>query len=62
MLSHEALHSETLKAARNEKSATLVLHKFLKEVEERRTFAVLGFPSLFKYVEEGLGYSGGQTS
>jgi hypothetical protein len=62
MLSHEALHAETLSAARNEKSATLVLLKFLKEVEERRTFAVLGFPSLFKYVEEALGYSGAQTS
>jgi hypothetical protein len=62
MLSHDALHSETLNAARNEKAATLVLLKFLKEIEERRTFAVLGFPSLFKYVEEGLGYSGAQTS
>jgi hypothetical protein len=62
MLSHEELHTETLTAARNEKPATLILLKFLKEVEERRTFAVLGHPSLFKYVEEGLGYSGAQTS
>jgi hypothetical protein len=36
--------------------------KFLKEVEVRRTFAVLGFPSHFKYVEEALGYFGAQTS
>jgi hypothetical protein len=62
MFSHEELHSETLTAAKNEKAATLFLLKFLKEVEERRTFAVLGYSSLFKYVEEGLGYSGAQTS
>jgi 5-methylcytosine-specific restriction endonuclease McrA len=62
MQTHEELHAETLDAARKEKSATLELLRFLKQIEERRTFAVMGYPSLFKYVEEGLGYSPAQAS
>lgn len=62
MLSHESLHLQTLDAARKEKSATLALLQFLKQIDERRTYAVLGYPSLFKYIEEGLGYSPAQAS
>jgi hypothetical protein len=62
MKTHEELHAETLDAARKEKSATLELLRFLKQIEERRTFAIMGYPSLFKYVEEGLGYSPAQAS
>ena len=61
-ISHEELHEKTLAAALKEKSATLALLEFLKQVDERRTFSVMGFPSMFKYVEEGLGYSPAQAS
>ena len=61
-ISHEELHEKTLAAAFTEKSATLALLEFLKQVDERRTFSVMGFPSMFKYVEEGLGYSPAQAS
>ncbi|MBC7386102.1 MAG: HNH endonuclease [Cryobacterium sp.] len=62
MNTHEELHEKTLTAAKQEKLATLELLKFLLEVEDRRTYAVLGFPSMFKYVEEGLTYSPAQAS
>ena len=52
---HEELHAKTLDAARREKTATLELLQILEQIEDRRTYAVMGYPSLFKYVEEALG-------
>ena len=46
MQTHEELHAETLDAARRGKFATLELLRFIRKIEERRTFAVLGNPSL----------------
>ncbi|MBC7386443.1 MAG: HNH endonuclease [Cryobacterium sp.] len=62
MIAHEKLHEETLMAAKREKTATLELLKFLSQVEDRRTFAVVGYDSMFTYVRDGLGYSGAQAS
>ncbi|MBC7385278.1 MAG: hypothetical protein H7301_03825, partial [Cryobacterium sp.] len=62
MIPHEKLHEETLIAAKREKTATLELLSFLLEVENRRTFAVIGYDSMFTYVRDGLGYSGAQAS
>ncbi|MBC7386523.1 MAG: hypothetical protein H7301_10240 [Cryobacterium sp.] len=62
MIPHEKLHEETFKAAKREKTATLELLNFLLQVEDRRTFAVFGYDSMFTYVRDGLGYSGAQAS
>ncbi len=61
-LSHEALHAKVLNASKDEKTATLVLLEYLEQVESRRTYAVLGYPTHFKYVEEALKYSPSQAS
>lgn len=62
MIAHETLHELTVDAVKEEKAATLKLLQFLSQVEDRRTYAVLGFDSLFKYVEVGLSYSPSQAS
>lgn len=61
-ISNENLHSLTLNAAKDEKSATLVLLEHLAEVDRRRLYAEKGFPSLWIYVNEFLGYSESQTT
>ncbi|MBC7387168.1 MAG: hypothetical protein H7301_13535, partial [Cryobacterium sp.] len=49
-------------AAKGEKTATLELLKFLLQVEDQRTHAVVGYDSMFVYVRDGLGYSSAQAS
>jgi hypothetical protein len=61
-LSNEALHAETLSAARDEKRATLVLLEFLAEVDARHLYSERGYSSLFEYVHRELGYSESQAS
>ncbi len=60
-LTDEVLLSETKKAVKDEKQATLVVLYHLKEVEHRRLFASLKFESLFDYVKEHLGYEGSEA-
>ncbi|MBC7387355.1 MAG: HNH endonuclease [Cryobacterium sp.] len=62
MIGHEKLHEETVMAAKREKTSTLELLNFLLQVEDRRTFAVVGYDSMFTYVRDGLGYSSAQAS
>ncbi|MBC7387180.1 MAG: HNH endonuclease [Cryobacterium sp.] len=62
MFPHEKLHEQTFAAAKREKTATLDLLNFLLQVEDRRTFAVVGYDSMFTYVRDGLGYSSAQAS
>jgi len=61
-LSDESLHTKTLEAAQCEKSATLTLLLHLQEIDQRRLYAEKGFPTLWAYVHECLGYSESQTS
>ena len=61
-LSNEMLHSHTLSAASNEKSATLVLLDHLGEIDRRRLYAIMGYSSLWLYVNKALGYSETQAS
>lgn len=61
-INNETLHSLTLTAAKSEKSATLTLLEHLAEVDRRRLYAEKGFPSLWIYVNEFLGYSESQTT
>ena len=61
-ITNEDLHSLTMSAAKSEKSATLVLLEHLAEIDRRRLYAEMGFPSLWIYVHELLGYSESQTS
>jgi len=61
-ITNEALHSLTLNAAKSEKSATLILLEHLAEIDRRRLYAEMGFPSLWIYVHELLGYSESQTT
>ncbi len=49
----------TSKAAKNEKTATLVLLTHLEEVDKRRAYAVDAYSSLFDYVVRDLGYAEG---
>ncbi len=62
LLTNEALHLQTLTAASNEKSATLLLLEHLAEVDHRRLYAVMGYSSLWLYVNQALGYSETQSS
>jgi hypothetical protein len=61
-LNNQELHENTLKAASDEKSATLKLLEYLAEVDSRRLHAIMGYPSLWQYVHKELGYSESQTS
>ncbi len=61
-ITNKHLHTLTLSAAKLEKSATLDLLEYLAEIDRRRLYAEMGFPSLWIYVHEVLGYSESQTS
>ncbi len=61
-VTNKTLHALTLSAAQNEKSATITLLEHLAEIDRRRLYAEMGFPSLWVYVHELLGYSESQTS
>ena len=61
-VSDDVLHFNTLSAASNEKSATLVLLEHLAEVDQRRLYATLAYSSLWDYVHKALGYSEAQSS
>lgn len=61
-LDSRTLHQETLRAASNEKTATLVLLDYLAEVDRRRLYAEWSYTSLFEYVHKALGYSEAQSS
>lgn len=46
------------------KNERRILHEILltiKEIDQRRTFLELGFPSLFSYLVDGVGYSAGSA-
>lgn len=58
----KTLHSATLRAAKNEKAATLELLEYLAEVDRRRLYAEWAYSSLFEYVHKALGYSEAQSS
>lgn len=61
-LSNSQLHEETLKAAAQERSATLVLLELLAEVDQRRLYSELGYQSLWEFVHKGLQFSESQAS
>lgn len=61
-LDSKALHTATLRAAKNEKMATLELLDHLAEVDRRRLYAEWAYSSLFEYVHKALGYSEAQSS
>jgi hypothetical protein len=61
-ISSDILHQLTLQASKTEKSATFQLLEHLAEIDRRRLYAEKGFPSLWVYVNEFLGYSESQTS
>ena len=61
-LSDEALHKNTMRAAANEKAATLILLEYLAEVENRRLYAIKSYSSLWEYIHKALGYSEWQAS
>ena len=62
LFSASEIHALTLLAAKNEKSATLVLLEQLMIVEEKRVYAIMGYSSLWEYVHKELKYSEPQTS
>lgn len=51
------LNVNLLKIVQHERKLTSQILDYLKEVEERRLFAKRGYPSLFSYCTEFLGYS-----
>ncbi|HXH29376.1 MAG TPA: hypothetical protein VNJ01_01065 [Bacteriovoracaceae bacterium] len=51
------LHSETIRAARTEKSATVNLLKHLQEVSRRKLYVDYGHTTLPKFIVAELGYS-----
>jgi hypothetical protein len=60
-LTDEALLSETKRAVKSEKLATSAVLYHIQEVDRRRLFSALKYPSLFEYVKEELGYDGQET-
>lgn len=52
---------QTLRAAKTEKEATLILLEYLCEVEKRRLHVARGYASLWEYVHKVLGYSEAQS-
>ncbi len=62
VLDATALKAATLEAAKNEKTATLILLECLSEIDRRRLYAEWAYGSLFEYVHKGLGYSEAQSS
>ena len=61
-ISDSELHSETMTAAGNEKSATLSLLVHLAEIDARKLFASMGYASLWEYTHKVLQYSESQSS
>jgi hypothetical protein len=61
-LQNEALHQETVSAAKNEKAATFFLLERLAEVDATKLYAVMGYASLWEYVHRALQYSESQAS
>lgn len=62
LLDGNSLHAATLRAAKNEKAATLELLEYLAEVDRRRLYSEWAYSSLFEYVHKALGYSEAQSS
>ncbi len=60
-LSNYVLHSETMKAAKSEKMATVLLLDHLHEINRRKLFVDFGHSTLQKYVMKELGYSEGES-
>ena len=60
-ISNDELHSLTLTASQNEKSATLILLEHLAEVDHRRLFAIWSCSSLWEYCHKILNYSEAQA-
>jgi hypothetical protein len=60
-LSDEKLHSETLKTAQEERDALTKMLHHLKEIDRRRYFSKLKYPSLFEYTVNELKYSEAQA-
>ena len=56
-LSDKELLAKTFHTAKNEQRMTLELLSHLKEVDQRKVFATLGYESLWKYCVKELGYS-----
>jgi hypothetical protein len=56
-LSNQALLDRTSELARDERKITLEILHHLREIERRKLFAELGYPSLFEYCVKHLGYS-----
>ena len=55
-LSNSELHAQTKNAAHQEKAAILILLEHLAEVDERKLYALYGYPSLWEYAKTELGY------
>lgn len=56
-LGDEALLSKIKALVQEERKLTLSILHHLREVERRRLFAALAYPSLFEYAVRELGYS-----
>ncbi len=56
-VSDEELSHSLLRLVRQERKLTSQILDYLKEVEDRKLFAKRGYPSLFSYCTEFLGYS-----
>lgn len=56
-INDQKLHLETIKAAKEEKLATLKLLEHLEEVSRRKLYADFGYSTLQKYMMKELGYS-----
>lgn len=62
LIDGNSLHAATLRAAKNEKAATLELLEYLAEIDLRRLYSEWAYSSLFEYVHKALGYSEAQSS
>ena len=58
-ITNDSLLQKTKTLAQNERELTLNILQHLREIERRRLFAEIGFPSLFEYAVKELGYSEG---
>jgi hypothetical protein len=56
-LSDSELHESAIRAAKRDREAELETIAHLREVERRRLHSARGFPSLFAYAVEALGFS-----
>lgn len=55
--SGQELHLRTVEAVRYEREGTAKVIECLRENRDRRLYAEMGYPSLFAYIQEALGYS-----